>query len=144
MLHQSWVLGAGGHFRNSLLASERHDQRCEVSPLVSMDGEALEGVFPPSLALDLPLYVPSSNSPTPEQRQECLISAQDSEDDEDARVPDDPPTDFIVHTFEDLAWVEDGYLKLVPQVGVVRASPVQLRPVGGDEESEGSVQGFGR
>lgn len=56
-LHQGWIIHAGGHFLNAQVAGESEDLKCEISPLVSYDGEDLTGQFPK--ALSLPFYLPS-------------------------------------------------------------------------------------
>jgi len=57
LLHQSWISKAGGAFFGDKIASEQHDSKCEVSPLVSYDGENLDGHF--LAPLRLPYYLPS-------------------------------------------------------------------------------------
>jgi len=59
-LHQGWVVQAGGQFRGDVTVGLNKDELCEISPLVSYEGEDLEGVFPEGakgLLLDLPLHV---------------------------------------------------------------------------------------
>lgn len=56
-LHQSWILEAGGMFEATKLAGDREDAKCEISPLVSYDGEDLIGQFVQPIAL--PFYLPS-------------------------------------------------------------------------------------
>mmetsp|Transcript_85999 Transcript_85999/g.170725 ORF Transcript_85999/g.170725 Transcript_85999/m.170725 type:complete len:764 (-) Transcript_85999:269-2560(-) len=56
-LHQHWITAAGGKFLEKSLASERAEFTCEISPLVSYDGEDLSGQFPRPVTL--PFYLPS-------------------------------------------------------------------------------------
>ena len=56
-LHQHWIIRAGGSFVDAKVAGETEDLKCEISPLVSYDGEDLEGQFLRPLAL--PFYLPS-------------------------------------------------------------------------------------
>jgi len=56
-LHQRWIFAAGGKFVEKTLAAEREDFKCEISPLVSYDGEDLFGQFPKPVPL--PFYMPS-------------------------------------------------------------------------------------
>lgn len=56
-LHQQWIIRAGGEFVDKKVAGETEDLKCEISPLVSYDGEDLEGHFLKPLAL--PFYLPS-------------------------------------------------------------------------------------
>lgn len=57
LLHQSWIRQAGGTFCGNKTASDRDDAKCEISPLVSYDGEDLDGQF--WLPIELPFYLPS-------------------------------------------------------------------------------------
>lgn len=56
-LHQAWILEAGAEFAGKKLATEREDGKCEISPLVSYDGEDLKGQF--WMPIELPFYLPS-------------------------------------------------------------------------------------
>lgn len=56
-LHQAWILQAGGTFFENKVASETEDAKCEISPLVSYEGEDLSGQF--LAAIYLPYYLPS-------------------------------------------------------------------------------------
>jgi len=56
-LHQQWILTAGGGFVENKVASDRDDAKCEISPLVSYEGEDLNGQFPKEV--QLPYYLPS-------------------------------------------------------------------------------------
>lgn len=55
MLHQSWVAAVGGTFRDGMLGGTHGKDLCEVSPLVSYEGEGLEGYFHGDI--DLPLHL---------------------------------------------------------------------------------------
>eukprot|EP00927_Polykrikos_kofoidii_P002488 TRINITY_DN10989_c0_g1_i2.p1 TRINITY_DN10989_c0_g1~~TRINITY_DN10989_c0_g1_i2.p1 ORF type:complete len:669 (+),score=114.18 TRINITY_DN10989_c0_g1_i2:227-2233(+) len=44
-LHYGWIMECGGRFNNYASAGLEKDQRCEISPLVSYDGEGLKGAF---------------------------------------------------------------------------------------------------
>lgn len=55
--HQQWMLAAGASFTMNQIAAEQEETKCEISPLVSYDGEDLEGVF--VKALQLPYYMTS-------------------------------------------------------------------------------------
>jgi hypothetical protein len=57
-LHQSWILRAGGIFFDNKVASENDDAKCEVSPLVSYEGEDMAGQFLKPVLL--PYYLPSN------------------------------------------------------------------------------------
>merc|ERR1712176_95019 len=59
MLHQKWIHDAGGTFSGNKMATDRQDAKCEISPLVSYDGENLGGQF--WLPIELPFYLPSHN-----------------------------------------------------------------------------------
>lgn len=61
-LHQHWIAAAGGHFSSNKVASDREDAKCEVSPLVSYDGEDLLGHFPRHI--ELPFYLASQQELT--------------------------------------------------------------------------------
>jgi len=56
-LHQKWIKDAGGEFSGNKVASDREDAKCEISPLVSYDGEDLSGQF--WMPIELPFYFPS-------------------------------------------------------------------------------------
>jgi len=56
-LHQSWIAKAGGSFFENKVASENDDGKCEISPLVSYEGEDLAGQF--MEPIQLPYYLPS-------------------------------------------------------------------------------------
>lgn len=56
-LHQQWIRSAGGSFCENKVASENDDSKCEISPLVSYDGEDLSGQF--MHPIQLPFYLPS-------------------------------------------------------------------------------------
>jgi len=68
--HQRWILDAAGPgfpgFWGDTLADESQERLCEVSPLVSYDGEGLGGAFVPGSKLELPLHL--------EARHEALSS----------------------------------------------------------------------
>jgi len=55
-LHQSWIISGGGEFLEGRFASGRANEECEVSPLVSYEGEDLAGYF--WMPIELPCYVP--------------------------------------------------------------------------------------
>lgn len=55
-LHQLWIESQGGRFVDKALATDKWDDRCEVSPLVSYEGEDLAGLTD---KLILPFYLPS-------------------------------------------------------------------------------------
>lgn len=61
-LHQQWVRNAGGEFCGNKMATDREDAKCEVSPLVSYDGEDLSGQF--WMPIELPFYLPSKEEET--------------------------------------------------------------------------------
>jgi len=44
-LHQKWILRVGGVFAEDEVATDADDHECEISPLVSYDGEGLDGCF---------------------------------------------------------------------------------------------------
>mmetsp|Transcript_69790 Transcript_69790/g.160416 ORF Transcript_69790/g.160416 Transcript_69790/m.160416 type:complete len:671 (-) Transcript_69790:53-2065(-) len=52
-LHQQWVLDAGAVFTSDTKATTLVGMQCEVSPLVSYDGEGLEGYFKGPVGLPL-------------------------------------------------------------------------------------------
>eukprot|EP00927_Polykrikos_kofoidii_P042791 TRINITY_DN36842_c0_g2_i1.p1 TRINITY_DN36842_c0_g2~~TRINITY_DN36842_c0_g2_i1.p1 ORF type:complete len:710 (+),score=118.49 TRINITY_DN36842_c0_g2_i1:196-2325(+) len=56
-LHQKWILDAGGTFASRKMVTDRDDAKCEISPLVSYEGEDLTGQFPHPV--ELPYYLPS-------------------------------------------------------------------------------------
>lgn len=56
-LHQQWIRAAGGTFDRGLVAGDYENEQCEISPLVSFEGEDLKGQFPPNIIL--PFYLPS-------------------------------------------------------------------------------------
>lgn len=58
-LHQKWIIDAGGFFEATRVSTEREDAKCEVSPLVSYEGEDLAGQFPQNNTMRLPFYLPS-------------------------------------------------------------------------------------
>mmetsp|Transcript_2072 Transcript_2072/g.3185 ORF Transcript_2072/g.3185 Transcript_2072/m.3185 type:complete len:264 (-) Transcript_2072:326-1117(-) len=57
LLHQGWILNAGGSFVENKTASDQDDAKCEVSPLVSYEGEDLEQLC--LAPIGLPFYLPS-------------------------------------------------------------------------------------
>jgi len=65
VVHQSWLVAAGGRFSHHFLASERPDLLCEVSPLVSYDGNSdnLRGLV--SKKMLLPIYFRAPMEPDP-------------------------------------------------------------------------------
>lgn len=58
-LHQKWIEAAGGTFDTQTKSTDREDMKCEISPLVSYEGEDLHGQFP--TLIRLPFYLPSRN-----------------------------------------------------------------------------------
>jgi len=56
-LHQRWIINGGGEFLENKVASDRDDARCEISPLVSYEGEDVSGQF--LNVVELPFYLPS-------------------------------------------------------------------------------------
>mmetsp|Transcript_31412 Transcript_31412/g.81623 ORF Transcript_31412/g.81623 Transcript_31412/m.81623 type:complete len:778 (+) Transcript_31412:75-2408(+) len=65
--HQRWVRQGGGRFTDDAAAATEVSSACEISPLVSYDGEGLNALFPDEI--DLPLFVgadgeaPDPNAP---------------------------------------------------------------------------------
>jgi len=75
-LHQSWIMNAGGEFVGSKIATDREDSKCEVSPLVSYDGEDLKGQF--WMPIELPFYLPSQSELQSTSAVELDLGKEDS------------------------------------------------------------------
>jgi len=73
-LHQQWCVDAGGQFMEGQWANESTRERCEISPLVSFEGEGLLGYFAAGVMIPLPLHLTSEHDrPVPEQGAEPLL-----------------------------------------------------------------------
>jgi len=75
-LHQRWIVDAGGEFVGSKIATDRDDAKCEVSPLVSYDGEDLKGQF--WMPIELPFLLPSQNELPSTSAVELDLGKEDS------------------------------------------------------------------
>lgn len=93
--HQRWILNAGGSgfagFWDNSVADESLGRLCEVSPLVSYEGEGLGGAFVQGTKLDLPLHL--------EARRGALDSAsprlQDFDMEEIALAQSEPTLKYV-------------------------------------------------
>jgi len=106
-VHQAWLAAAGAKFHNTSTPGLTLDSRCEISPLVSYDGEDLQGLFPRTRfgtdhVLSLPFHLMACKEevtepvPVPEDRnrqraqlQVMYVRTFLAGDDSQSHVPED-------------------------------------------------------